>query len=195
MTRAAAYLRASTDEQDLERQRADVERLAADQGLVIVKTYKEADDASPAQLDPLREGAQRGGWQTLLVGALDRLGPSMASNFALVIELDRRGIRVLSARESWLGAEGPSRQLMLDMLGWFAEQERERAAEEARAVEPARRRGAKGGRPRRHIDLARARALRRRGDSWRTAAEKMDVPKSTLQRALAAAEEAEGAGR
>ena len=48
-------------------------------------------------------------------------------------ELDRLGVRVLSARESWLDTDSPVRPLLVAIFGWVAEQERARLIERTKA--------------------------------------------------------------
>src|SRR5580658_2639293 len=68
----------------------------------------------------------------------------------------------------------------------LAEQERARLIERTKAgLESARRRGAKIGRPRRRVDLERARELRAEGRTLRQVAAELGVGAATLHRALA----------
>lgn len=195
-SRAAAYLRVSTADQDLDNQRDAIAKLAAARGLELVETYEEhapGAGAPRAQLERLQQDAHRGEFSTLIVWALDRLGRSMHEVLALVVELDRRGVRVLSVQESWLDTAGPLRPLLVAILGWSAEMERARIGERTRAgLERAKRRGVKLGRPRRAINLAHARSLRARGYSYRRTAKIMGVAPSTLHRALSEPLEDEG---
>lgn len=41
-----------------------------------------------------------------------------------VLDLDRRGVQVVSYEEPWLDTGGPVRSLLIGIFGWVAEQER-----------------------------------------------------------------------
>ncbi len=110
----------------------------------------------------------------------------MVGNLQDVLELDRLGVTVVSVRESWLDTGSPVRSLLVAIFSWVAEQERTRLVERTKAgLQAARRRGAKIGRPRRRVDLERARDLRAAGHSLRGVAKELGVGYATLCRALA----------
>ncbi len=186
--RAALDLRVSTDEQTNDNQRPDLERLAAARGLDVTFTYEEIASGAQrerAQLDAMLEAAHRGLFDVVLVWALDRVGRSMFETIATVQKLDRAGVELLSVREPWLDTAGPARSLLLSIFAWVAQQERERMIERTRAgMERARLAGKPIGRPERPISLPIARALRAEGLSVRAVAKRMQVPPSTLRRAL-----------
>jgi putative DNA-invertase from lambdoid prophage Rac len=189
MTRAAIYLRVSTDRQSTENQRPEVEQLAAARGFDVVTTYEE--QASAAKHRPEHErmmrDAKRRKFDAMLVWSLDRLGRSMIGNLQDVLELDRIGVTVVSIRESWLDTGSPVRTLLVGIFSWIAEQERTRLIERTKAgMLAARRRGSKIGRPRRRVDLDLARELRQSGKTLRQVAAELGVGPATLHRALAA---------
>src|SRR5437588_10771523 len=102
-----------------------------------------------------------------------------------VLELDRVGVQVGSVKESFLDTSGPVRPLLIAIFGWLAQQERERLIERTRAgLERARRQGRRIGRPRAHVDVAKALALRGEGKSIREVAMVLGVGAATLHRAL-----------
>lgn len=188
---AVSYRRVSKGGQDPENQRADVERVARARGLELVGEYVETVSGTattrPA-FDRMLNDARAGRFNVLVVWALDRVGRSMFRNIAAVVELDRLGVRVVSAREPWLDTAGPIRDLMLAIFSWLAEQETRRLGERTRAgLERARARGKRLGRPRRYIspaELERARKLRDAGVSMRVIAQRVRVPRATIHRAL-----------
>jgi DNA invertase Pin-like site-specific DNA recombinase len=94
----------------------------------------------------------------------------------------------VSVRESWLDTGSPVRSLLIAIFSWAGEQERNRLIERTKAgLAAARRRGARIGRPRRRVDLDRARELRVAGQSLRAVAKDLGVGYATLCRALAGA--------
>ena len=188
MTAAALYLRVSTDEQKVENQRADLERLASVRGFDIRSTFDETVSGiakSRPALDAMLLAAHRGEFRVVLVWALDRLGRSMYGMIATVLELDRLGVRVVSFSESWLDTGGPVRQLLLAIFSWQAEQERARLVERTRAgLARARREGKRLGRRPTQLDLDQALELRAAGRSIRAVAAELKVAPSIVHRAL-----------
>ena len=188
--RAAIYLRVSTDRQSTENQRPEVEQLARARGYEVVATYEEQVSAAkhrPEYGRMIKDG-KRGAYDVLVVWALDRFGRSMIGNLQDVLELDRIGVTVVSVRETWLDTSGPVRNLLVAIFSWVAECERERLVLRTKAgLEAARRRGSKIGRPRRRVDVDRARELRAGGMTLRQTAEELGVGAGTLHRALASA--------
>jgi DNA invertase Pin-like site-specific DNA recombinase len=102
-------------------------------------------------------------------------------------ELAALGIDFVSVTESF-DTTTPQGRAMLGMNAVFAEYERDMAIERTRAgLEAARRRGAKIGRPRRRVDVERARELVASGFSQRAIARELGVGLGTLHRAMRAA--------
>lgn len=185
--RAAVYLRVSRGEQTIENQRPDVMRLVRTRRTKLVATYEESASAvkTRPQLEKLMRDAHAGAFDVLAVWSLDRLGRSMIGNLQAVLELDRRGVEVVSVREPWLDTGGPVRSLLIAIFGWVAEQERAQIVARTKAgIARARRKGIRIGRPERAIDLRRARAMRAQGISLREIAKRLKVPRTTLHRAL-----------
>ncbi len=191
---AAVYLRVSTDDQTLENQRPELDQLARMQNLPIVATY--AENASATQrrpeFDRMMTDARRGAFSVLLVWSLDRFGRSMAGNVSDALALDRAGVDLISLREPWLDTGGPVRDLLLAIFSWVAGQEIRRLVERTRAgIQRARRNGTKSGRPIGRpprlvrVELERAVALRATGRPLRDIAHLMQIPRSTVARALA----------
>jgi putative DNA-invertase from lambdoid prophage Rac len=185
--RAALYLRVSTDEQSTDNQRPELEQLARVRGLEIVAVYEEQASAAKTRerFDAMRADAHRGAFDVLLVWALDRFGRSMVGNLGAVLELDRRGVQVVSAREAWLDTGGPTRNLLVAIFSWVAEQERAQLIARTNAgLERARRRGVRLGRPRARVDVGLAQRLASEGLSQREIAKRLDVPWSTFKDAM-----------
>ena len=185
--RAVAYLRVSRDAQSVENQRPDIQRLVRARKLELVVTFEESAGATAVrpEFERMMAAAHRGEFDVLLVWSLDRLGRSMIGNLRAVLELDHCGVEVISVQEPWLDTGGPVRSLLIAIFGWVAEQERAHIAERTKAgLERARHRGVHLGRPRRRVDVRRARQLRAKGLSFRQVADKLRVPVATLHRAL-----------
>jgi len=187
-TPAALYLRVSTREQTVDNQRPDLEDLARRRGLHVVRVYEEQVSAAASSrpaFEAMLSDAHRGRFGVILVWALDRFGRSLGGNVQAVIELDRRGVQVVSFREPWLDTGGPVRGLLVAIFSWVAEQERAQLVARTKAgIEHARRKGVRLGRPPARFDVVRARSLRERGLSLRLIAAELGVPRSVLERGL-----------
>lgn len=186
--RAALYLRVSSEEQTFENQRPDLKRVVRTRGYKLVATYEEQVSAAKARPEYTRmmRDAHRGMFDVLVVWALDRFGRSMVGNMQAVLELDRRGVEVVSVREPWLDTGGAVRPLLIAIFGWIAEQERTRLSERTKAgMDRARRDGVHVGRPVVRVDVRRARALKAEGLPLREVASRLRVSLATLKRALA----------
>jgi DNA invertase Pin-like site-specific DNA recombinase len=191
-TRAAIYLRVSSDKQTVENQRPEVEQLARNRGFEVVQVFEEQASAVKhrPQYEAMLKDARRGKFGAVVCWALDRFGRSMVGNLQDVLELDRVGVEVVSVREPWLDTGGPVRTLLIGIFSWCAEQERNRLVSRTRlGLERARRMGTKLGRPRAQVDVVRARELRAGGRTLRQVAADMGVGVATLHRALAATQE------
>jgi putative DNA-invertase from lambdoid prophage Rac len=137
------------------------------------------------------EDARRGGFDVLLIWALDRFGRDHVGNMIDVQALDRLGVRIISAEEAWMDTTGPTRGLLVSLFSWVAEQERERRSERTRAgLARVRAHGSRSGkpiwRPPRFdaAGLANLRSLRSAGRSVRSISMALRVPRATVQRAL-----------
>ena len=188
---AAIYVRVSTEGQDPSNQRPELEAMAHARGHELVAVYEETQSAAKHRpiFERMLEDARRARFQVLFVWALDRFGRSMLENVRQVLELDRIGVKLVSAREAWLEAGGNDevRKLLLAIFSWVAEQERIRLGERTRAgLERARQKGKTLGRPRRVTpeQLEAARRMAADGRSGREMAVALKVPRRTLLRAL-----------
>ena len=132
VTSVASYLRVSTLHQDEGNQAPEVEALikARFPGAQLT-AYREKKSA--AKKRPVFEGLMRdakaGRFQALVVWSIDRFGRSAHGDVADVLALDAAGVQVVSCREPWLDTRGPTRDLLLPIISWVAQQERERLRE------------------------------------------------------------------
>ncbi|HEY3452281.1 MAG TPA: recombinase family protein [Myxococcales bacterium] len=188
-----AYLRVSKKDgrQTVENQRPDIEALAAARGLAIDEVFEDRESACRRRpglsrmLTALRAG-KLGPAPVLVIWSLDRLGRGL-SCFDTYRELTRLGVRVLSAREPWLDADGPARELLVAVMSWVSGFERTRLIERTKAgLERAKRHGRVPGRPRANIDASAARALRADGLSIQAIADRLRCSPSSLHRLLSA---------
>lgn len=134
--RVVAYIRVSTKEQDENVQKAEIEKFAEKRGLSVVgwyvdkgesgaKLFKERPEASRLlqELESVKPEA-------IIVFAIDRIGRTMLDTVQTVLELEEKGISVISIKEEWLQTlDSNIRKLILSILSWVAEFERRRIRE------------------------------------------------------------------
>ncbi|MFZ8841058.1 MAG: recombinase family protein [Pyrobaculum sp.] len=190
--RLVAYIRVSREDEQPENQEFAVYRWAAERGHQVVETVR--DVGVSGALPP----AQRPGWQKamqmleqadgVVVYALDRVARSLWDLAAVVKELEGRGKLLLSVREEWLQNVDPKvRQLIISVLGWAAEMEREFIRERTReAIARLKAQGKHVGRPPKWSEATRRRIidLVRRGLTLREACQLVGVGYRTAQRYL-----------
>ncbi len=161
MTRAAIWLRVSTDEQTTDNQLAPLADYALRRGLDVVKVYDISGVSAHrgAQQGFLRDTlleARRGKFDVLLCWALDRLsreGPE--ATLQIVRRFGEYGCDIWSLQEPWTEVSGDTRELLLSIAGWLASSESKRRSERTKAgMARAKAEGKHVGRPRKTPALA-----------------------------------------
>lgn len=125
-------------------------RVAAARGWdpVIVREQESGSKRRPGWQSVL-DSVHRGEVGAVVVWALDRAGRDRVRLAHDLAELARKGAVVVSVRESWVDQPaGPLRDLLIQVMAWFAEAERARIIERTRAGQArARAAGKRFGRP------------------------------------------------
>lgn len=166
--RAISYIRVSTREQDEDVQRRAIEEFAMERGITILKVYvdkgvsgaktfknRPAANQLLSEIESLKP-------DFLITFAVDRIGRDMRDTVNTILELEEKGIRVLSVKEEWLQTLDVNiRKLILSILSWVAEFERKRLRERQMAAWEA---GKQKGRPK--IELPYREILRRLEAGW-----------------------------
>ncbi len=188
LKRAAIYARVSRADQRSALQRDEAFELIHRRGWELVETFGDdgASGASSArpQLRELLEAAKRRRFDVLVVWRTDRLFRSLRELLNTLAELDALGVGFVSVTEPF-DSTTPTGRLMMQIVGAFAEFERQAMIERTRAgMAAARARGARIGRPRRELDLDRARALRANSTTWEAISRELGVGQRTIRRAL-----------
>jgi DNA invertase Pin-like site-specific DNA recombinase len=135
------YIRTSKKDQNPELQRRDLlafgcEKIFEEQ----ISSHKEDRPELKAAMDYCREGDE------MVVWKLDRFGRSLRELIDLVNELRKRGVELVSLRES-IDTTTPGGKLVFHVFGAVAEFERDLILERTTAgLEAARARGRRGGR-------------------------------------------------
>ncbi len=193
MKYAFAYLRVSTEEQTVQNQKLVLEKWAQDSGYQILDFF---EDSAVSGRVP---ATQRRGFRDML-----ELVKTAEVDAVLVYELSRVGrtfwdtldaIKVIeqyapliscSPRESFLQTTEPSvRKLMIGILTWVAEREREMLVQRTKdGMERARAAGKGIGRPQKLLDKDRLIAMLAENQSKASIAQSLGVSKATLYKEL-----------
>lgn len=177
------YSRVSTDEQNLDLQRAALERMGCerifeDRGISGRQAHRPGLSEA---LEILSDG------DVLVVWKLDRLGRSLSHLVSLLDELGKRGVGFASITEN-IDTTTAGGRLLFHMMAALSEFERSIIVERTRAgMSAAKRRGKRLGRPVKltpeHLDHART-LLDSGAHTRRSVAKLLGVNESTLRRAL-----------
>ena len=158
MTRAAGYLRVSTEAQagpdryGLDSQRSDIEAFATAGGYEVVAWYTDAG-LSGGTLDrpgfvACMDAAAHRDVDIVLVAKMDRLSRDLMGSLWIRKELLKYDVQVVSVAEPF-DAEDPAGRLFMQIVSAFAEFEKNRITERLSAgrKQKAKRGGYSGGRP------------------------------------------------
>lgn len=185
-TVVAAYLRASSSSQDLRSQRAAVQRLARARGLKVRRWYSEKQSGrklARPELDKLRAAVRRGEVRTVLAFALDRLTRSgIRDTFTVVDEFRRAACELVTVSDPF-SLEGPGADVVIAVLAWAAQIERQRIGERIKSARVrVEAQGGAWGRPRRIAgELARSVLKLSATRSVRAIAVALKIPRATVQ--------------
>lgn len=177
------YVRVSTFDQNVDRQ---LEGQSLDRMFTDKASGK---DVNRPQLDAMLTFAREG--DTVVVHSMDRLARNLDDLRKLVHSLTKRGIRIEFVKESltFSGEDSPMANLMLSVMGAFAEFERALIRERQReGIAIARQRGAYRGRKRSLSDEMVAELHRRvaAGERKAAIARDMGISRETLYQYLRA---------
>lgn len=210
MTFIRAYLRASTDDQDAGRARADLERFASERSLKVASWYLENESGAKLERPELfRLIADASPGDVLLIEQVDRLSRLTTKDWeALKLKLAEKRIRVvaLDLPTSWMGAEAnldettkalieAVNRMLLDMLAAVARKDyTDRRRRQEQGIEKAKTAGLYKGRradAKRHAVIA---DLLDQGVSWSQVSAATGASRSTIKRVVDARKEAETEG-
>jgi len=135
--RLVAYVRVSEESENPDNQRYAIFEFCSRHGYKVVDVFLDVG-VSGALAPRDRPGFRRvlevlDGVDGVIVYALDRIARSLVELVEVVKEIEGRGKVVLSVRESWLQQLDPKvRSIIIAILGWAAEMEREFIRERTR---------------------------------------------------------------
>jgi len=151
--RLLAYVRVSREDEKIENQEYAILKLAAAKGYQVVGTIREIGVSGA--IPPM----ERPGFKQLLsrldevdgviVYSLDRIARSLFELYQVIKTIEEKGKVVISVREEWLNTlDERIRELIIAILGWASEMEREFVRERTReALARLKARGVRLGRP------------------------------------------------
>lgn len=154
--KCAAYLRVSSNSQDVSNQLPELEAFAKARNWEITGYYAENESSwrvghqkeLARLLDALRSGARK--YDVCLVWSLDRLcRGGIPAIFTLISSFRQYGCAVISVKESWTEtATGPMAELLTAIVAWVGKFESDRKSERVYAgLARARKEGKTLGRP------------------------------------------------
>ena len=187
-----AYLRISTEQQDINSQRlaildyANKNDMKVDEFMQVQRSSRTS--GADRGLDSLLEKLQPG--DKLIVSELSRLGRSLGQIIRLVDELVRRTIELIAVKENILldGKQSIQNKVMVAMFGLFAEIERDLISERTKqGLAAARAKGKLLGRPKGSLGKSRLdgkeeeiKMLLSKGVSKTSIAKIMDISRTAL---------------
>ena len=186
----ATYIRVSKADQNSNLQADETEQLIARRQWTLSETFRDeglsgSHDRRPG-FQSLLKAARARRFEILVVYRADRLFRSLRELVNTIEELRQLEIGFVSVTEPF-DTTTSSGRLLLQLVGAFAEFEREVLRERTRSgLAAAKRRGAQLGRPRTAFDVDVARELRAGGMSLRAVARRVGVGVASLHRTLMA---------
>ena len=175
------YIRVSTFEQNTDRQ---LEGIAVDKTFIDKASGK---DVQRPQLDALLQFVREG--DTVVVHSMDRLARNLDDLRRLVRDLTKRGVQIEFIKEHlvFTGEDSPMANLLLSVMGAFAEFERALIRERQReGIALAKQRGAYKGR-KRSLTLEQVDQIRQRiavGEKKAQVARDFNISRETLYQYL-----------
>ena len=189
--KVALYARVSKadDSQTPENQLVRLRSYASERGYEVSEDRVYVDVASGAdayrpELDRMMADARARRFSLVLCVKVDRLARSVPNLYALLSELDGRGVKFECADQS-ISTNTPTGKLLLSILAGVAEFERELIRDRTKAgLARAKALGKRLGRPRKAVDMERARELRSQGLGYRKIADALGVSYVTVRERL-----------
>jgi DNA invertase Pin-like site-specific DNA recombinase len=129
VTRAAFYLRVSTDDQTVENQRQALQAVAERRGWQVTAIYRDEGISgsktrhSRPGLDQMLKDGQRRKFDILAAWSIDRLGRSLADLLDTLAHLKACGIALYLDQQN-VDTSTPAGEAMFQMIGVFAQFER-----------------------------------------------------------------------
>jgi DNA invertase Pin-like site-specific DNA recombinase len=136
MAKAVAYIRVSTDKQDVENQKMEILNLSNEKDLGKVRFVEETVSGRKSWRDRLlaREIDAMTAGDTLVVSELSRLGRSMLEIMEILSEATRRKIRIYASKGSWALDGSIQSKMVATCFALASEIERDLISQRTRAA-------------------------------------------------------------
>jgi len=144
--KVAIYCRVSTDEQDASKQEDICLESCKRNGFEVYKIYKDVISgatSSRPEFNMLLEDMRQLKFNTVMVTKLDRLGRSLSHLLSLFDEFSMKGIHFIAVTQN-IDTSSASGRLQLQVMGAFAEFERNLISERTKEGLKRRREGKRG---------------------------------------------------
>lgn len=190
--KAAIYARVSTSDQNCEMQLAELRRYVLARGWELFGEYVDTGfsgkNANRPNIKRCLDDARLRKFDVILVWKLDRWGRTVSQLSTDIQNLDSMGIRFIAVTQGLdTDKSNPGAKLMLHIMSAIAEFERELILERIHAgIKQAKANGTKFGRPKAIFRRDMAVELRLAGKSLTEIAIELEVPRSTVYKALRA---------
>ena len=138
MKRAVLYLRVSKNEETIENQKIELERVAAAKGWKVIATFKDEGISGAfgrevrAQYDLMLKQSVQASFDVVLAWDISRLSRSLSDLVQTLVELHACGIHLYLHQQA-IDTTTPAGRAMFQMCGVFAEFERRILSERVKA--------------------------------------------------------------
>ncbi len=190
MKRAALYLRVSKQDQTIDNQRIELERVAAAKGWKIVSVFKDEGISGSfgrgvrSQYDAMLKSGVRAQHDVVMAWDVSRLSRSLAELVTTLDELHALGIDLYLHQQA-IDTTTPAGKAMFQMCGVFAEFERGILSDRVKAgLRRAKKEGRLLGRPQKTVNIQKLIADRQGGKTIRQISHEHRVSVGKVHNAL-----------
>ena len=185
--KVAIYVRVSTKKQDETNQLPRLREISNNRGFDIYREYSDeasGRDANRPGWKELMQDASEHRFDAILVTKLDRVMRSLVQLNITMTNLQSYGVKLICADIGEIDYSSPMGKVQMQIIGAIAECEREIIVQRTKeGIEAKKLKGIRLGRKRRDdIPIDTIVKLRLAGNSWKSIARDLHIPKTTLLR-------------
>ena len=185
--KVAIYVRVSTKKQDETNQLPRLREISNNRGFEVYREYSDeasGRDANRPGWKELMQDASEHRFDAILVTKLDRVMRSLVQLNITMTNLQSYGVKLICADIGEIDYSSPMGKVQMQIIGAIAEWEREIIVQRTKeGIEAKKLKGIRLGRKRRDdIPIDTIVKLRLAGNSWKSIARDLHIPKTTLLR-------------